>query len=93
MWKKAAEMTNVSLKTVSSKNVSDKQQAFNTMLASGNIPDIVVYDDAKTYLSQYGQEGAFEPIDELIKEEKINQVIAVGPMPMMKAMRPLHRHT
>ena len=68
MWKKAAEMTNVSLKTVSSKNVSDKQQAFNTMLASGNIPDIVVYDDAKTYLSQYGQEGAFEPIDELIKE-------------------------
>ena len=39
-----------------------------------------------------GREGfVTQVLDELIKEEKINQVIAVGPMPMMKAVADMTR--
>lgn len=66
VWQEIAKRTNVSLKTVSSKNASDETTAFNTMIASGEIPDLVIYSDAKKVLSKYGKEGAFEPMNDLI---------------------------
>lgn len=61
----AAKLTNVSLKTTTSRNVSDHNQAFNILMASENLPDIVKYIN-RDYFLQYGEEGAFEPLEDLI---------------------------
>lgn len=65
VWQEIAKLTNVSLKSVSSKNVSDVDQAFNTLMASGNLPDIVAYGNGKEAFSKFGMEGAFAPLEEL----------------------------
>ena len=72
VWKEIAELTNVSLKSVNSTSISDVEQAFNTLLASGNLPDIVAYGDGKEAFSRYGMEGAFARIDELISDDTPN---------------------
>lgn len=69
IYKKAAELTNVNLKGTASKSATDSQQIFNLMLASGEIPDIVVFEDAySARFNQYAQEGAFLPLNDLIDE-------------------------
>lgn len=68
IWQEIAKRTNVSLKTVSSKNASDESTAFNTLMASGSLPDLVIYSDAKKVLTKYGKEGAFEPLNDLIDD-------------------------
>lgn len=67
VWQEIAERTNVSLKTVNSKSISDVVTAFNTLMASGELPDIVVYGDGKASFSKFSMEGAFEPLEELIE--------------------------
>ncbi|MDF2922193.1 MAG: hypothetical protein K0R57_1107 [Paenibacillaceae bacterium] len=64
VFKKAAELTNVTLKTTLPKTVTDKNEAFNMMMASGEISDIVL--SAKGNMDKFGQEGAFAPLNELI---------------------------
>lgn len=72
IWKEIAKLTNVSLKTVNSVNVSDRTQAFNIMMASGDIPDLTVYDDGIKSGTEYGMKGAFAKIDELINDDTPN---------------------
>ena len=43
IFKKAAELTNVSLEGYLAKSVTDVNQAFNLMMASGEIADIVCH--------------------------------------------------
>ncbi len=64
---KAAEMTNVSLKRYLAKSVSEVNQAFNLMMGSGEIADIVCYS-SKSAFFKYGSEGAFLPLNDLIRE-------------------------
>ncbi|AZB42479.1 extracellular solute-binding protein [Bacillus sp. FJAT-42376] len=65
-FKKAAEVTNVSLKGVAPKSSTKSEEAFNLMIASGKIPDLVF--EKKENLNKYGKEGAFIPLEDLIKE-------------------------
>jgi putative aldouronate transport system substrate-binding protein len=64
--KKAGEMTNIFLKGTASVNVTDSNDAFNLMIASGEVPDIVGGSDIS--LNKYGMEGAFVPLEDLITE-------------------------
>lgn len=66
IWKEIAKRTNVSLKTISSINASDEATAFNTMMASGDLPDLIIYSDAKKVMPKYGKEGAFASLNDLI---------------------------
>ena len=65
VWQEIARLTNVSLKTVSPSS-ADAAQALNTTIMSGDIPDITIYGDVKSFANQYGPEGAFARIDELV---------------------------
>ena len=70
----AREMTNIHLidATIGANTLTDensgKTEALNLMLASGEIPDIVGSSRLKDFVNQYGPEGAFLPLNELIEE-------------------------
>jgi len=72
---KARELTNINLVdvTVGANMRTDSEntgrtEALNLMLASGTIPDIVGSSRIKDFVNQYGPEGAFLPLNELIDE-------------------------
>ncbi|WP_368188502.1 extracellular solute-binding protein [Aestuariibius sp. HNIBRBA575] len=64
----AARMTGVSLRNATAGNTTDSEEAFNLMLASGDIPDIVGGARFKDNANRYGPEGAFIPLQDLIAE-------------------------
>lgn len=68
----AAEATGISLNNVASLAATSSQEAFNLLIASGDIPDIVGGNDLKDEFNQYGQEGAFLPLNDLIAEHAPN---------------------
>ena len=76
--KAASEMTGIHLKndTVGANMRTDensgKTEALNLMLASGDIPDIVGSSRLKDFVNQYGPEGAFLPLNDLIEEHAPN---------------------
>lgn len=76
--KAASAMTNIHLKdaTVGANQATDentgKTEALNLMLAAGNIPDIVGSSRLKDFVNQYGPEGAFLPLNDLIDEHAPN---------------------
>lgn len=49
-----------------------KTEALNLMLAGGKIPDIVGSSRIKDFVNQYGPEGAFLPLNDLIEEHAPN---------------------
>lgn len=61
---KAAEMTNVTLEGTLPSTVADFSETFSIVMASGSLPDIM-QALSKDFL-QYGQEGAFLPLNDLI---------------------------
>jgi len=71
VFKKAEEMTNVTLSGTLSKSVSDGTQAFNLMMASGEIADIVQHYGKDDFF-RYGAEGAFVALDDLIEQHAPN---------------------
>lgn len=70
----ARAMTNIHLidATIGANTLTDensgKTEALNLMLASGKIPDIVGSSRLKDFVNQYGPEGAFTPLNDLIEE-------------------------
>lgn len=62
----AAKFTNVTLKGTASSMDSNSTQAFNLMIASKELPDIV--GGKRQDIIKYGQEGAFIPLNDLIEE-------------------------
>jgi putative aldouronate transport system substrate-binding protein len=74
----ARALTNIHLKdaTVGANQRSDenngKTEALNLMLATGNIPDIVGSSRLKDFVNQFGPEGAFVPLNDLIDEHAPN---------------------
>ena len=72
VWNKIAELTNIKIKTVSSSSNSDPDTALNTMLMSGDIPDLIFSTKMKQFANQYGPDGAFARIDELVSDETPN---------------------
>lgn len=75
----ARALTNIHLKDVTvganirtdSENTG-KTEALNLMLATGKIPDIVGSSRIKDFVNQYGPEGAFLPLNDLIDEHAPN---------------------
>lgn len=67
---KAAEMTNVKLKGSTSSAVTDPKEVFNLMMASGQVSDIVSTDQSN--FNKYGAEGAFIPLNDLLKKHAPN---------------------
>ena len=82
----AREMTNIHLKnaTVGS-NTDNSEEAFNLLLASGDIPDIVGTMRIKEYVNQFGPEGAFQPLNDLIEEHAPNLKAFLDARPELKA--------
>jgi len=75
----AREMTGIHLKnaTVGANMRTDsentgKTEALNLMLASGSIPDIVGSSRIRDFVNQFGPEGAFLPLNDLIAEHAPN---------------------
>jgi putative aldouronate transport system substrate-binding protein len=69
----ACEMTNVCLvdATVGS-NTTENREAHNLLLASGEIPDIFGGSFVRDFVNEYGPQGAFLPLDDLIAEHAPN---------------------
>ena len=71
--KAAAEMTGIHLTDATAgSNTTDAAEAMNLLLAQGNLPDIVGGNRIKDAVNQYGPEGAFLPLDDLIAEHAPN---------------------
>ncbi|OSP55635.1 sugar ABC transporter permease [Pseudoruegeria sp. SK021] len=69
----AREMTGISLiDQTSGRNTKDNYEAMNLLLAQGNLPDIVGGNRIQQPVNQYGPEGAFVPLNDLVKEHAPN---------------------
>lgn len=66
--KEAARLTNVQLNNVASMATTKSEEAFNLLIASGDLPDIVGGDSIRNNVNRYGPEGAFVPMNELIEK-------------------------
>ncbi len=65
IWKKAAEMTNVSLVGTIPQTNSNEEEAYNLMLASGDLADIIGYKDTAV-MEQLGRDGGLIALNDLI---------------------------
>jgi len=64
--KEAARLTNVTLNNVASMATTKSDEAFNLLIASGDLPDIVGGGAIRDNVNRYGPEGAFIPLNDLI---------------------------
>ena len=71
VYQKAFEMTNVKLVGTASKNQSEEVQAFNLMISSGLIPDIIAYE-LTDELEKLGIDGGLIPLEKLVDEHAPN---------------------
>ncbi|CAM3406108.1 extracellular solute-binding protein [Pseudostreptobacillus hongkongensis] len=67
VYKKAFEMTNINLKNVASQNQTDQKEAFNLLVSSGELPDIVAYEFTED-LEGLGIDGGLVPLEDLIEK-------------------------
>ncbi|SFL15746.1 putative aldouronate transport system substrate-binding protein [Loktanella salsilacus] len=66
---KARELTGINLiDTTSGKNTTDTAEAMNLLLAEGDMPDIVGSQLIKQPVNEFGPQGAFVPLNDLIDE-------------------------
>ncbi len=74
-WPVAKELTRLTglrLRNVASTATASSREAFNLMLVSGALPDIVAGDGLKAQFIRYGQDGAFIALDALIEHHAPN---------------------
>ncbi|HML49121.1 MAG TPA: hypothetical protein PKE04_20465, partial [Clostridia bacterium] len=65
IWQKTAEITGVSMENVANESITDALQSLNTMLASGELPDII--QGLRANLEPLISQGAFMPLDDLLQ--------------------------
>lgn len=65
VWKEVAKRTNVSLKGIIHQSNSNEEEAFNLMLSSGDLADIIGYKDIAV-IEQLGRDGGVIPLNDLI---------------------------
>lgn len=69
----ARELTNIHLKEATAgRNSKDSNEAMNLLLATGDMPDIVGGYLIKQPVNQYGPQGAFVPLNDLVAEHAPN---------------------
>ncbi len=64
VFKKAAELTNVTLKGTASKSATNSDEVYNLMVAGGEIPDVVHFYISR--LNQLGRDGGMMDLQPLI---------------------------
>ncbi|MCT4688768.1 extracellular solute-binding protein [Vallitalea sp.] len=67
VWQEIAKRTNISLEGVISQSNSNEEEAFNLMLSSGKLADIIGYKNGAD-LEKLGRDGGLIPLNDLIKE-------------------------
>ncbi|MCI8888789.1 MAG: extracellular solute-binding protein [Hungatella sp.] len=67
VWQEIAKRTNVSLKGTTSLTNSNEEEAFNLMLSSGQLADIIGYVKSSD-LEQLGRDGGLIPLNDLIDQ-------------------------
>lgn len=67
VWQEIAKRTNISLKGTISLTNSNEEEAFNLMLSSGQLADIIGYVDT-TEMEKLGQDGGLIPLNDLIDQ-------------------------
>ena len=70
IWQEIAKITGVQMENTASPSIADEAQSINTMLASGELPDIIVATEAQ--MASVVAQGALLPLDELIDESTPN---------------------
>ncbi|MFD0960242.1 extracellular solute-binding protein [Paenibacillus chungangensis] len=66
-FKKMEELTNVHMNWIQGSGANGVE-AFNLLMASGQLPDLVAYNAMKTEGPKYGQQGAFVELSEYIAQ-------------------------
>lgn len=81
VWQEVAKRTNVTLKSVISKSNSNEKEAFNLMLSSGNLADIIAYVDIAE-MEKLGRDGGMIALNDLIDEHapNIKALLEADPM-------------
>ncbi|MCT4544344.1 MAG: extracellular solute-binding protein [Vallitalea sp.] len=76
VWQEIAKRTNISLEGVISQSNSNEEEAFNLMLSSGKLADIIGFKNSAE-LEKLGRDGGLIPLNDLIKEHAphIQQVL------------------
>ncbi len=70
--KRASELTGISLNNVTPIDIVNGNEAFNLMIASGDLPDIVGGTKLREKFNQYGPLGHFLPLNDLISKHAPN---------------------
>lgn len=84
IFQEAAKMTNVTLKGTLPDTIKTYNETFNLVLASGDLPDIMQGNQID--FIQYGPEGAFLPLNELIDEHAPDLKKFLDENPHVKSM-------
>lgn len=71
VWQEAAKRTNVTLEGVIPQSNSNEEEAFNLMLSSGELADIIGYVSTAE-LEKLGRDGGLIPLNDLIEEHAPN---------------------
>lgn len=71
VFKEASTKTGITLKGTISQNATSETEAFNLMVASGNMPDIVRYYLGPS-LEKLGVDGGLIPLEDLVKQHAPN---------------------
>ncbi|MFD0462567.1 hypothetical protein ACFQY9_12540 [Microvirga aerilata] len=74
-WPTAKELqrlTGIKLKNTASNATTISREAFNLLMASGDLPDIVAGNELRHDFVRYGMEGAFQPLNDLIEKHAPN---------------------
>lgn len=66
--KEAARLTNMHLNNTASMATTKSDEAFNLLIASGDLPPIVGGSSMRDNVNRYGPEGAFIPLNDLIDQ-------------------------
>lgn len=67
VWKELEERTNIRFESVISQTNSNETEAYNLMLSSGNLADVIGYVSAAD-LEKLGHDGGLIPLNDLIDE-------------------------
>ncbi len=67
VWQKLTELTNISFSSVISQSNSNETEAFNLMLSSGNLADVIGYVSTSD-LEKLGRDGGLIPLNDLIDQ-------------------------
>lgn len=81
VWEEVEKRTNVRLKSVISQSNSNEKEAFNLMLSSGKLADIIAYVDVAE-MEKLGRDGGMIALNDLIDEyaPNIKELLETDPV-------------